>query len=556
MPTTLGRFVVEDFETLTLAQIFDQQVGTTASLDATHTKFGVQALKIHKTGAANASIKTMPGALGRVLVGRYWMWLGANPGVSTTISQAQTGLSGVQNVSTAGISTGGFSGVTIASGITVSDSNWHSFDFRLDTRGSTWLYDWMVDGVAQTQATHAASGTEVISQFAFDKVGASTIDYWIDGWQQSDDWGSYPLDDSPFIPPSSNQTVSPPVATAAASALVPVPDLQVPPAAATAAASSPAAVPGVAVPAPVASAAASALVPVPQLVVPPAAATAGASAPVPTVAAGQTVSPPAATASASALVPGVALQVPPAAATASASSPAPTVQLGIPIPVATASASAKIPVPQLLVSPAAATASASAPVPIVTSAPIVGAPAATASASAPLPAIQVQVPAPVATASASGPVPTVTAAIMVLPPVATASASALIPAVKLQVAATLATALASSPLPSFGVTIVLPAAAGASASAKLPTLQLNIAAVSATAAAAAFAPFVTSGGLVFITAPFRSSPNLGVSDSPSQGTFRDRVGAGASSSPTTTILAPDDLLPGPGQLPNDALLPY
>jgi hypothetical protein len=197
-PRNLGRFVAESFETLLLAQIFNQQVGTTASLDATHTKFGVQALKIHKTGSASASILNTPGALGRILVGRYWMWLGTNPSVSTTIMQAQTGLSGVMNVSAAGIAAGGFSGVTASSGITVSDSNWHSFDFRLDTRGSTWLYDWMVDSIAQTQQTHAASGTEVISQFAFDKVGASTIDYWIDGWQLSDDWGAYPLDDSPF----------------------------------------------------------------------------------------------------------------------------------------------------------------------------------------------------------------------------------------------------------------------------------------------------------------------------------------------------------------------
>lgn len=98
-------------------------------------------------------------------------------------------------------------------------------------------------------------------------------------------------------PPSTgvaNQTVSPPVATASASSLVPVPQLSIP--------------------APVASANASSPLPVPQL------------------------------------------RVSPAAATASASAPVPVPQIGVIVPLATASANGPPPVPQARVLPPAATA--------------------------------------------------------------------------------------------------------------------------------------------------------------------------------------------------------
>lgn len=142
----------------------------------------------------------------------------------------------------------------------------------------------------------------------------------------------------------SNQTVSPPVATATASSPTPVPQLQVPPAVTTASASSP--------------------VPVPQLRVSPAVTTASASAPLPTVTADSKVLAPAATASASAPVPVPQLKVSPAAATASASAPTPVPALGIPVPVATASANSPPAVPKLGVAPAVTTASASALVPV------------------------------------------------------------------------------------------------------------------------------------------------------------------------------------------------
>lgn len=102
---------------------------------------------------------------------------------------------------------------------------------------------------------------------------------------------------------ATNQTVSPPAATASSSSLVPTPQLSIP--------------------APVASASASSLVPVPQLRLLPPAATANASAPTPVPGDGITV--PLATASANGPPSVPQLSVPPAAATASASAPVPTV---------------------------------------------------------------------------------------------------------------------------------------------------------------------------------------------------------------------------------------
>jgi hypothetical protein len=201
----LETFVVESFETFSLAQIFDVQVGTTASLDTTHARTGSQAVKIHQTGTANASIRSINSL--PIVVGRFAFWIASNPSATLQQGQCLGGVNAVFQISTAGIQTAGFTGATVASGITVTDGAWHVIDFRVDLRGSTYLMDWMVDGVAQTQATIAAAGARVVSQFKFASSGAVTIDYWLDDWQLSDDWGSYPLADPPNPRPLTQRLV-------------------------------------------------------------------------------------------------------------------------------------------------------------------------------------------------------------------------------------------------------------------------------------------------------------------------------------------------------------
>ena len=293
------------------------------------------------------------------------------------------------------------------------------------------------------------------------------------------------------------QTVSAPVATASASALVPAifaGELLSPPAA---------------------TASASAPVPTPQLKVPPAAATASETAPAPTV----PLAPPSATSSATAPTPTIKLQVPPGAATASASAPLPGVTLTVPPASATASASAPLPTVQLKVSPASATASASANAPIYpisvpaatasASAPAptmpVVAPAATSSASAPLPSIQIKVSPAAATASASALVPQVFAGQIVSPPVATASASAPLPTPQLKVPPGAATSSASAPTPTMQLK-VSPAAATASASAPNPIPKLAVPPGAATAAASAIVPGIADSDSVPAATASASAP--------------------------------------------------
>jgi len=160
---------------------------------------------------------------------------------------------------------------------------------------------------------------------------------------------------------TANQTVSPPVATASASSLVPVPQLSIPAPAATASASGPLPVPQVQVPPAAATASASAPTPVPQLGIIVPLATASANGPPPLVPA---IVVPTATASASSQPAGhatPAIRLFPGVATSTASAPTPTVQIGISVPAATATASSPAPALPIKAPTASASASSIAP---------------------------------------------------------------------------------------------------------------------------------------------------------------------------------------------------
>lgn len=198
-----GVFWREDFEVDPLAYAFPTQVGSTAVIDTAHASNGTQSLKLHKTGAASGSIRTFSLPRSLVVVGRFKFWGATLPTASFGLQNIIAGVLTAINISTAGNLAGGWSGATISSGVNVCDSAWHAIDFRVDYRGATWRFDWMLDGVAQTQATVAASGAGP-TQWKFDVVGAITLDCWVDQWQLSDGWYDYPLSDVP--PPPSSPT--------------------------------------------------------------------------------------------------------------------------------------------------------------------------------------------------------------------------------------------------------------------------------------------------------------------------------------------------------------
>jgi hypothetical protein len=406
-PITPGAIVWQttcETENDILKDMFTTQVGN-ASFDATQTTRGrARAVKITQTGSALGSIRQLP-FTSNVWVGRFWIFLNSITPAATQTLFAHA-LSHPAQAPTLRLATNstyqiGFAAGTFRTGTTALLNTWQAIDYRIDLSGSAWTIDWQIDGAAQTQATGTGQDNAPawMVNFKTTNQGANTISIWFQDFQLSTDPGAYPLPDIPLA----NQLVSPPAATATASAPTPGLDAGFTPAAATASAS--------------------ALVPVPALNLPVPAATAAASAPVPTIQI--SVATPVASASASALIPAL--------------------QLGLSPPAASASASALVPGVALVINPPAATASASAPVPIVASGQTVLPPAATATASAPTPAIQVQLAPPAATSAASSLVPVLQ--LRLSPAAATGAAAAFLPTLQLRLSPGAASASASSLIP-------------------------------------------------------------------------------------------------------------
>ncbi|HEX6826081.1 MAG TPA: hypothetical protein VF077_07160, partial [Nitrospiraceae bacterium] len=207
---TRGRFIVEDFEgpNRTLAQMFPLQVGTTASIDTQQAKFGGQSIRITQTGTASSSkvqaSKQVKSAM--AIVGRFWFRLDNLPGVLIQILNIGSGINGLIQITSGSLFSSGFTG-SVQSGAQPTTKVWHAVDYRIDYRDHTMLFDAMIDGVANTQATIANNATSMgVDDFNFANSGATTVTYWIDGWQQSDSIRDYPLSDDPswvpFVDPT------------------------------------------------------------------------------------------------------------------------------------------------------------------------------------------------------------------------------------------------------------------------------------------------------------------------------------------------------------------
>ncbi len=200
-----------------LSEIFDNQVGTTASLDATHVKDGSRAMLIHQTGTANASKRTLPSGT-RFLVSRLWFYFLANPSATWQLySITQATQNAVLRITTSGALQCGFNGGTFQGATTATTNTWHSVDLRYNYDGTTYTADWIFDGVPQTQATLAGAPGDM-TQAQFGTAGATNIDCWVDQWAISFNQADFPLQDV-----TTTYTVTFPALSPAPQVVVPVP---------------------------------------------------------------------------------------------------------------------------------------------------------------------------------------------------------------------------------------------------------------------------------------------------------------------------------------------
>src|SRR5439155_24730361 len=103
--------------------------------------------------------------------------------------------------STAGVWAALIGGGAAQTGPTALLNAWQAIDFRADLRGGTYTLDWMVDGVAQTQAVSAAGQpATTMTDLSFVNSGANTINIWFDDMQIAAQLNPYPLADQVAAP--------------------------------------------------------------------------------------------------------------------------------------------------------------------------------------------------------------------------------------------------------------------------------------------------------------------------------------------------------------------
>ena len=206
---TRGLFYKQDFEVDPLATIFDDAVGSTASIDPSNAKFNAKSLLIQQYGTPTTTNRNIPtvNQASQVLVGRFWVnFVNDVPNVLQQIAN----LLGVDvninfNWTSGNHITIGFAGNFTDFGL-MAQKTWHSIDFRADARPRpNMTVDLQVDGVPGAQSTVAVGATPgPWTKIRFGQSGANTIHFWIDGLQLSDNYNNYPLADdptwAPFVP--------------------------------------------------------------------------------------------------------------------------------------------------------------------------------------------------------------------------------------------------------------------------------------------------------------------------------------------------------------------
>jgi len=168
------------------------------------------ALRCVATTAAQANVYWTTASMGTptVLVGRMWFCVESLAGaggadlpalmhISTAVGSASTSyLEYDEPTGNLHLTVGG--GTTQIATAVVTVGQWVAIDWRFDCSGSTWTWDWMVNGVTQTQATwsHAAS---TFSEIRFGINSAYNITLSYDDITLSTTANDYPLPDTHIV---------------------------------------------------------------------------------------------------------------------------------------------------------------------------------------------------------------------------------------------------------------------------------------------------------------------------------------------------------------------
>jgi len=176
------------------------QVFTTPSMSTNPKRTGTYAVAF--SGATATFIKPPSVAWSgkTILVGTFHVRISAGPTNGRNIAEwsntTDSTFGNIRITSGRVIQVRMASAESFVSGPTLSVDTWYRIDFLYDVSSSSWTLDWKVNGSAQTQATHTASGAGSFGYFAFgmiETVGSETATVYFDDFALSNTSGDYPL---------------------------------------------------------------------------------------------------------------------------------------------------------------------------------------------------------------------------------------------------------------------------------------------------------------------------------------------------------------------------